>query len=268
MRKYNDENLRLAKEMKLEALTAQKKASTSSGTHVGSGNAGIGEAGAGGAEFLDDQEKGSGSVGRGHKRGRESGAGPGFSSSLTGLTPGGLTGGLTGGTGIGVGSSGIWDATRIHKPDLKLSIPDLLKARLVDDWEKITKIGELVPLPRSPNVSQILIDYRVGVPSKRPGSAEADLFDEFMDGVKLYFDKCLGTMLLYKFERLQYANVRKEKGDEAHMSELYGAEHLLRLFVSMPELVGATGMDSQSTAELRIHLQDLLGFGRVVREDG
>lgn len=116
------------------------------------------------------------------------------------------------------------------RPSINLEIPDILKARLVDDWEWITKDQRLVPLPRKPSVSQILLDYRMSVPSKRPGSAEAETFEELMSGLQIYFDKCLGTILLYRFERQQYAEIRREHGPDARMSEIYGAEHFLRLF--------------------------------------
>lgn len=56
------------------------------------------------------------------------------------------------------------------------------------------------------------------------------LLDEIMAGLTVYFDKCLGNNLLYRFERAQYVNVRKETKEEKTMSEIYGAEHLLRLF--------------------------------------
>ena len=115
------------------------------------------------------------------------------------------------------------------RPNLDLSIPDILKARLVDDWEWITKDQRLVPLPRKPSVAEILTEYRLTVPLKRPGSAEADIFDEIMNGLQQYFEKCLGTILLYRFERQQYADIRKKYGDQIRLSEVYGAEHLLRL---------------------------------------
>ena len=113
-------------------------------------------------------------------------------------------------------------------------MPDIIKSRLVDDWEWITKDQKLVPLPRKPTVAQILTDYRTSVPLKRPGTAEADVFEELMNGLQDFFDKCLGTMLLYRFERQQYADIRKmhmnNPDEEIRMSEVYGAEHLLRLF--------------------------------------
>ena len=53
----------------------------------------------------------------------------------------------------------------------------------------------------------------------------------------MYFDRSLGSSLLYRFERPQYADMRKQYvtgpkvmlGQEKNMSSLYGAEHLLRM---------------------------------------
>lgn len=121
----------------------------------------------------------------------------------------------------------------MKRHDVKISIPDNLKALLVDDWENVTKNQQLVPLPRDLNVSQLLQKYRDSVPKKREGSADADIFDEVIAGLKLYFDRSLGTILLYRFERQQYLEIRKEHpGKEP--SEIYGAEHLLRLFGEFP----------------------------------
>lgn len=55
------------------------------------------------------------------------------------------------------------------------------------------------------------------------------MLEEVMAGLIVYFDKCLGNNLLYRFERAQYVNARKEFPNKP-MSEIYGAEHLLRLF--------------------------------------
>lgn len=116
----------------------------------------------------------------------------------------------------------------LKRHDVKIAIPDVLKAYLVDDWENVTKNQQLVPLPRDPTVSQILDKYRASVPKKRVGSAEADIFDEIIAGLKLYFDKSLGTILLYRFERQQYLEIKKEHPNK-EPSDIYGAEHLLRL---------------------------------------
>ncbi|KAF8471968.1 MRG-domain-containing protein [Kalaharituber pfeilii] len=147
----------------------------------------------------------------------------------------------------------------LRKHEIKLPIPDTLKAQLVDDWEYITKNQQLVPLPRNPNVVQILQHYREATPKKREGSAESDIFDEVIAGLKLYFDRSLGNILLYRFERQQLLDIRKEYPDK-EASEIYGVEHLLRLFVSMPELLAHTNMDQQSVNKLREHLDDFVKF--------
>lgn len=57
--------------------------------------------------------------------------------------------------------------------------------------------------------------------------------EEVCRGIQLYFDRSLGNLLLYRFERQQYVDVKKESKDK-EMSEIYGAEHLLRLFGRLP----------------------------------
>lgn len=56
-----------------------------------------------------------------------------------------------------------------------------------------------------------------------------EIFQEVLSGIKTYFDKCLGNLLLYRFERQQYVDIRKRNTGKED-SEIYGGEHLLRLF--------------------------------------
>jgi hypothetical protein len=85
------------------------------------------------------------------------------------------------------------------RPSIKLVIPDHLKAILVDDWENVTKNQQLVPLPSKHPVNSILADYLAFEKPKRiPGSAQADILEEIVAGLKEYFEKCLGRILLYR----------------------------------------------------------------------
>ncbi len=86
-----------------------------------------------------------------------------------------------------------------NRPAIKLPVPDHLKALLVDDWENVTKNQQLVPLPHAHSVDEILNDYLAHEKPNRPaGSASLDILEETMAGLREYFDKSLGRILLYR----------------------------------------------------------------------
>jgi hypothetical protein len=86
-----------------------------------------------------------------------------------------------------------------QRPSIKLIMPDHLKAILVDDWENVTKNSLLVPIPSAHPVNAILADYLAAEkPHREAGSAQADILEEVVAGLKTYFDKCLGRILLYR----------------------------------------------------------------------
>ena len=63
------------------------------------------------------------------------------------------------------------------------------------------------------------------------------LLPTIIAGLQTYFDRALGANLLYRFERPQYAEIRRQfvtgpqviVGQEREMSSIYGAEHFLRM---------------------------------------
>jgi mortality factor 4-like protein 1 len=116
-------------------------------------------------------------------------------------------------------------------------MPDALKSILVDDWENITKNLQLVKLPANTPVHSILEEYLSQERSRRiEGTASYDLLEEVIAGIKEYFNKSLGRILLYKYERGQYDDLLRRMGDPMddlaarQIADVYGAEHLLRLF--------------------------------------
>lgn len=118
-------------------------------------------------------------------------------------------------------------------------MPDSLKALLVDDWENVTKNKQVVPLPAKYPVNTILDMYGAEERQKRHDAPEIDLLDEVIAGMKEYFEKSIGRILLYRFEREQYHVLRKSwesgTGDLANKTpgDIYGAEHLTRLFCEL-----------------------------------
>lgn len=160
-------------------------------------------------------------------------------------------------------------------------LPTSLKAQLVDDFEFISKESRLVPLPREFTVEDILDKWVLSRESLEDDTATL----EVADAVKIYFDSALPTMLLYRFERLQYNTVfhykskdkkKDENNDEDNdnndnMDEepdegprrpvhFYGAEHLVRLLCKMPFMLDKCKMEEGMMEQIAERINDLCRF--------
>ncbi|MCL7047901.1 hypothetical protein MKW94_015213 [Papaver nudicaule] len=138
---------------------------------------------------------------------------------------------------------------------VKIQIPSTLKKQLVDDWEFVVQLGKLVKLPRSPCVDDILKRY-LEYKTKKDGMI-GESVGEILKGLRCYFDKALPVMLLYKMERQQY---QEAITDDVSPSTVYGAEHLLRLFVKLPELLAYANIEEEASTRLHTKLIDLLKY--------
>ena len=109
-------------------------------------------------------------------------------------------------------------------------MPRSLKGLLVADWESVSSNEKLLTLPpvRS-SVQDIFLEYIEfqSLVAKRVQRKH------IVRGLVAYFNASLGTALLYPVERSQYNHLlAKHPGKQP--AELYGAEHLLRLFGTCP----------------------------------
>ncbi|KAK4749420.1 hypothetical protein SAY87_026869 [Trapa incisa] len=138
---------------------------------------------------------------------------------------------------------------------VKIQIPLTLKKQLVDDWEFVTQQDKLIKLPRSPTVDDILTSY-LDYKSKKDAMI-TDSVGEVLKGLRCYFDKALPAMLLYKKERQQY---KETIAPTESPSTIYGAEHLLRLFVKLPELLAHVNIEEETLTRLQQKLADFLKF--------
>lgn len=125
-----------------------------------------------------------------------------------------------------------------------------------------------------------------------------DVVNEVVDGVALYFAKTLGSFLLYRFERPQHARLlalypkarfyqQNGDSDSAHeepdpidpnssaaklmkspapaekdwdLLDIYGAEHLLRLFAYLPKLLSRSDLDTQGLGRIKVLLEEMLAY--------
>lgn len=149
------------------------------------------------------------------------------------------------------------EAEFTKKMEIRIKLPDELKNWLVDDWDLITRQKKLVEIPARKTVQQILDDY---VQSKKGAKAKESQVVEVTAGIKEYFDTMLNCQLLYKFEKPQYAKIVKESPEDALMSSVYGAIHLVRLFVRLGQMLVYSDLDEKDITVLLTHIHDFLKY--------
>ncbi|GJQ09928.1 hypothetical protein GpartN1_g1719.t1 [Galdieria partita] len=117
------------------------------------------------------------------------------------------------------------------------NIPGSLKRQLMDEWETVTRERMTLTLPREYTVRRILEIWATTKLKQTDSSKDDSTIQEFVNGMIELFNISLGKMLLYRYERPQHNHIFYESESPPEPVDVYGAEHLLRLFVKLPGLV-------------------------------
>lgn len=156
----------------------------------------------------------------------------------------------------------------MQRIEVKIIIPQDLKRFLLDDCDFVTRQKQLVPLPKTQNLSVKGVTDQY-LKYRQENSEDMKLlgtYGEVCTGINEYFDVMIGSQLLYKFERTQYSDILKEHSDK-RLCEIYGCEHLLRLFVKLGTFLSYSCLDESSMEFVVTYIHDFLDFMMKNSED-
>ncbi|KAE9584535.1 hypothetical protein Lal_00021748 [Lupinus albus] len=145
----------------------------------------------------------------------------------------------------------------IKKNSINIQIPAMLSKQLIDDWNFVTQQDKLVTLPRSPTIDEILTKYLQFKSKKKNSNNVSDSIEEFMIWVRRNFDRAMPMMLLYTKEQKQYSEAIM---NGVSPSTIYGAEHLLRFFAKLHELLPYLNIEEETLNHLEQIFNDFLKF--------
>lgn len=152
---------------------------------------------------------------------------------------------------------------KVIKAEINISIPKELKNHLVDDWHAIHSHHKLAELPAKVTVEEIVERYKqhkkIKSSASGSGGKGGHSSEDISNGILEYFNVMLGSQLLYKVERMQYADILQKHPDKP-MSQIYGSFHLLRLFVKLGSVLSFTSLDKNNIRVLIGHLGEFLKF--------
>jgi mortality factor 4-like protein 1 len=117
----------------------------------------------------------------------------------------------------------------------------------------------LLKLPRKPNVSDFFIDF-LDFKNKKESIETYKTYEDMCNAFKDYFDKSLPKICLYRQERSQYDMIYKELGDDMIPSNIYGVEHLLRLFIRLPRIMSQVFVEEGLISQTNDIFQEILKF--------
>ena len=147
--------------------------------------------------------------------------------------------------------------------EIVIELPDDLKTVLVDDLDYLDRQRKLVNIPARYSLEDLISDY---CQSRETDSLGRPGREEVCGGLRDYFNCTLGTQLLYKFERVQYADTLREHPSST-LSSLYGPVHLLRLLTRLGPMLTCSDIQDEELEKLIVHIQDLVLYLQDRKEE-
>lgn len=142
----------------------------------------------------------------------------------------------------------------------RVSLPLSLKRHLVDEWGLVTGDDRrLISLPR-PVTAAMLVGEFLEHKEKKIEKQSFSVYKDLLEGFLLYFDRALPYLLLYRQEREQYEMLAEKLGQDMTPSDIYGGEHLIRLFVRMPRLLAGVVVATADLSDVLARLTELVKF--------
>eukprot|EP00039_Didymoeca_costata_P003428 m.67623 g.67623 ORF g.67623 m.67623 type:complete len:449 (+) comp11903_c0_seq3:143-1489(+) len=130
-----------------------------------------------------------------------------------------------------------------------LAIPTELWNLHVNDTTNVYTERKLLSIPRTPSVHTVLLQYQKEINKISHGQPGTGGLSADLVGLREVFNMAISGYLLARFERPQFALIQKVS-PHTEPCDVFGPEHLLRLFVQLPELIVASGMKHDASSSI------------------
>lgn len=145
-------------------------------------------------------------------------------------------------------------------------VPPEMKQKFSFDYEKISA-GVVIPIPKEINCNVILAKYREQLKSEQweKVGVTKNYYVSILLGIEETFNVALARTLLYKNERRQWGQYITQMESDARVmvkkpSFVFGAEHLARLLVTLPNLLVEAKVARDKWNPILMIANDLLRF--------
>lgn len=146
----------------------------------------------------------------------------------------------------------------------KIELTAVLRRLLLDDRDSIIR-KNLVRLPRPCSVHTLLNRYKEesGLSHIAPESSAQSLRKNIVSDIEVLFEVCVGSRLLYRFERPQFEDIHfkiSREGELNRLSQVYGLEHFIRFLSKIPEFLSSNTIDFDTRAALCSEIAEIIKF--------